>query len=122
MAQPPSALVRRFWPLILLVFGFAVVGFWSEVNKADPVDQGTVVRVWKLQAGECVLDPSAGLPSKFAQVKVVPCGEPHDWEIFSVKFYPGHAAADYPGVRTLHRFAEGSCVCSQCRRSATLSG
>jgi len=74
------------------------------------VTQSGTISVQRLRLGDC-FDHGA-LPDdngrfRITTVRVVPCAEPHDWEVFHTFSLTGDA---YPGTGEVSRFSEGGCL------------
>ena len=85
--------------LVLLVVGGGVFAYleWS--------DQG--VDYSKLEVGDCFNSASS---NEVRGIKVKPCSEPHDSEIFFLVEHPGGPEEPYPGKDALVQFAADACL------------
>ena len=105
--------MTRRWRRLLAVaaVGAAVLGACSDDEAPSRDADGVVteagtVSVFDLAPGDC-LDPPEDLSGEIAEIRVVPCDEPHTQEVFA------KAEADdqaYPGAEALATEASGACA------------
>jgi hypothetical protein len=72
----------------------------------DSTVRGRRVHILDVRAGDCVNLPSPQA-DQVRDVRVVPCGQPHDLEVFAVVRLPG---ARFPGPARVDRLADDLCV------------
>ena len=65
------------------------------------------VRVDALEVGDCVKDDNLRDEGQVETVDVLPCGQPHDLEVYVNVTVPGN---DFPGDQALSKFGDRSCV------------
>jgi hypothetical protein len=90
-----------------------VVAQLEDDRRGGPTGTGSAlpssreVGVGALEVGDCVRDDTLGDEGQVETVDVVPCGQPHDLEVYVNVTMPGD---DFPGDQAIERFAEQSCV------------
>ncbi|MDT0201571.1 septum formation family protein [Nocardioides sp. AE5] len=74
-----------------------------DTNESRRDDNGAIVEenekasVFEMRVGDCYDDPEEGMDDEFVEVetaKAVPCGQPHDNEVFHIVDLPD---GDFPG-------------------------
>jgi hypothetical protein len=73
-------------------------------NDTGEVVQGGQSDAFSVGVGDCLGDAAAG---QVSDVQVVPCGEPHDAEVFADFQLDG---AEYPGAEEVTRLADEGCL------------
>jgi hypothetical protein len=96
---------------------FAVLGVVVTQLEDDPtggpiatgsaLPSSREVGVGALEVGNCVKDDTLRDEGQVETVDVVPCGQPHDLEVYVNVTVPGD---DFPGDQALEKFADQSCV------------
>jgi hypothetical protein len=115
-AAPPPSSKRTMVIAALGVVAFLVVagigatllrGTDSGSPGSTPAlptpSSGTVVDATELAAGDCIILPSEG---EFKDVRALPCGEPHDGEIFYTAAHPG---SEYPSDDEFSSYVDENC-------------
>jgi hypothetical protein len=102
--------VRRVVAAVSVV---VVLGALSGCSLFGHNNTSTVVPVLKAVPGDCVVAPTA-ITTEIKDLKVVPCTEPHQQEVYALAPYPVTAgsasSAPYPGEAALKAFADGACL------------
>lgn len=81
----------------------------AERNDAGAVVEAGKVDAFSLQPGDCFND--ADNPDEvFTSLKVVPCSDLHDNEIFATFNYPAGDDEDFPGDAAISAFGIDACV------------
>ena len=101
--------------LVWLAFAvLAVVAAQLEDDRrGGPTGTGSAlpssreVGVGALELGDCVKDDTLRDEGQVETVDVVPCGQPHDLEVYVNVTMRGD---DFPGDQAIEKFAERSCV------------
>lgn len=75
-------------------------------DQAGVVTKAGKVSVFELKPGDC-LDPPADVSGEIAEIRVVPCTDPHTQEVFAK---PDSTTEAYPGAEALAAEADGLCV------------
>jgi Domain of unknown function (DUF4190)/Septum formation len=93
---------------VWLVIVIAVIAVGLTVgpqrSSSGQVTQPGVTSVYSLRTGDCLQNPGARLG--IITVRVVPCGQPHNAQVFAVFPVPG---SGYPGTAALPRRAATGC-------------
>ena len=105
---------RRWWTIgraVALLALVAAVSACSDDDKptrdaSGAVTQSGTVSVFDLNAGDC-LDPPADVSGEIADIKVVPCADPHTQEVYAKV---DSTTSAYPGAEALATEANGLCV------------
>jgi hypothetical protein len=90
--------------LVLAVLAIALVAVAAVVAYSLLWDRG--VDYSKLKVGDC-FDSSS---NEIRTVKVDPCSEPHDSEVFFLVTHPAGRDDPYPGKELLVQFAADACL------------
>jgi hypothetical protein len=80
----------------------------SETTDRALTDGGQQVLWFDLQVGDCI-DEEVPLPLDVYSLLVVPCEDPHNYELYEV-FDLAVDQAEYPGDREVEREAFTSCI------------
>ena len=105
--------MRRLLPAALLVL--ALTGCAEERPTAQRDDAGAVategaVDPFEVALGDCVEQPVSSQSEEVEEVesvKAVPCGQPHDGEVYAVFDLPD---GDFPGEKEVAAAGEDRCV------------
>jgi hypothetical protein len=113
MAAVGSGLLIRGVIIGLIVGGGAL---WGVFFNADRDDTGTIVDAGsltpdELRIGDCLDWPgeSTDEVETFDTVKAIPCGDPHDLEVYHLATYPGVDGEPYPGDDVLVEYGADAC-------------
>ena len=106
--------MRRLLPAALLVLALAATGCGSSEPEAQRDEAGAVategaVDPFDVELGDCVAQPVTTTEEveEVESVKAVPCGEPHDGEVYAVFDLPD---GDFPGDEEVAAAGEERCV------------
>jgi len=90
--------------LVIVIAAIAIsAGTSSQRSASGPATQPGVTSVYSLRTGDCLQNPGARLG--ITSIKLVPCDQPHNAQVFAVFPVPG---SGYPGAVALqHRAAAG---------------
>jgi hypothetical protein len=83
----------------------------AQRDSSGQVTQAGTVAVQRLRLGDCFDQsgaPRGDSTASVSTVRVVPCSQPHDWEVFHTFELGG--GSTYPGTNQVSRFAEGGCL------------
>ncbi len=115
--QPSRAGLLRRIPIGWLIVGLVFAGgsIYNFFTSADRDESGVVVGAGEvasndLRVGDCLLYPDevgSDGSFEFESLTAVPCGEPHDMEIFAQIPMP---SGPYPGVAALTEYGEERCA------------
>lgn len=76
-------------------------------------DDTSTVSALDVKPGDCALAPAA-ITTEVTNLKVVPCTDPHEQEVYAVVPYTGDGGTQtempYPGEAALKAFADGACL------------
>jgi Septum formation len=102
---------------LLVWVGLATLLVVVVTQVEEPRGRGTVtdaglpsareVGVDALEVGDCVNDATLRGEGRVVTVDLVPCGQPHDLEVYANATMPG---GDFPGDQAVERFGDRSCV------------
>ncbi|EYR62628.1 septum formation protein [Actinotalea ferrariae CF5-4] len=101
-----ARLATRRAPALLAVLALAGCGLFGSDERGD------VVGVLELEVGDCLLAPQE-VQAEVGSVRLVPCTDPHEQEVYAVEVYEdadGATPEEYPGEAVLTSFAEGRCL------------
>lgn len=87
----------------VLVFGLAGCSAEAPRNSAGQVTSAVPADAFSLQLGDCTGALTSGT---VGEVTLVPCAEPHAWEVFAATELEGD---DFPGAGTVQDLAEEFC-------------
>ncbi len=73
-------------------------------REAPPADRTASYAT--MSVGTCYQTPEG---EEVVDVRIVPCEEPHDQELFAVFLHPADSATPYPGANELDGYAEARC-------------
>ena len=90
---------------VLLLASCSLLESDAPRDDSGQVTEATTISVFKLQTGDCFDRASMGT-GEVNTVKVIPCDEPHDSEIFAEKTLTG---ATYPGSEAVQEEADEFC-------------
>jgi hypothetical protein len=110
--------MRKYGRLVLAVVAFAVVAaLGAGCTHVQRDAQGKVtsagsLSIFDLHVGDCINNPKdvSKRIVAIADVPVVPCGAPHDKEVFAVLAHPAAPGAAFPGDDQILQFAESHCL------------
>jgi Septum formation len=95
---------------VAVLIGLGAIGaVLTLTDDADRDDAGDItdagdVSAFDLQEGDCIEVPE---PGEVSNVRGIPCGEPHDGEVYALFDLEG---SDYPGAKAADREAFDGCV------------
>lgn len=81
----------------------------AACDSGDGSD-GDEVSVVTFQPGDCFDSQGAPSRTELEDVDTVPCGEPHENEVYAVIRHPAGDDAPYPGDEEMMQFAEAECL------------
>lgn len=90
---------------VLLLASCSLLSSDAPRDENGQVTEATTISVFKLQKGDCFDEASMGT-GEVNTVKVIPCDEPHDSEIFAEKTLTG---SSYPGDSVIQDDADEFC-------------
>jgi hypothetical protein len=102
----------------LVIVGVVIFGgaLWGFVFNADRDESGVIVDAGsltpdELRVGDCLDWPGQATDEveTFDTVKAMPCGDPHDLEVYHLATYPGVDGEPYPGDEVLIEYGAGAC-------------
>lgn len=94
--------------IVSLVVAAALGAFDAKRGPDGQVTTSGSVSSNELRIGDCFDQPAPGHKElHVTTVKVVPCAQPHQWEVFHSFDL---ASGPYPGENDAARFAEGGCI------------
>lgn len=104
--------MRRVLPaalLLLALTGCAAEQPTAERDGAGAVATGGAVDPFEVELGDCVEQPVSGNEDveEVEEVKAVPCGQPHDGEVYAVFDLPD---GDFPGGKEVAAAGEERCI------------
>lgn len=107
--------MRRTLPAVLLTLALGATGCAAERTTAERDEAGAVasegaVDPFEVKLGDCVEQPVSGSDDQVEEVesvKAVPCGQPHDGEVYAVFDLPD---GDFPGDEEVAAAGEERCV------------
>lgn len=103
--MPGSRAAR--WVVTALVLLLVAACSDEEIRDADGVVVNAgMLSVFELQRGDC-LDPDPDVSGDIDDIRVVPCEEPHQQEVYAFVDHPDDA---YPGAAAVASFADGACT------------
>jgi hypothetical protein len=96
---------------LLLVLGIGAAAFFAFAGGDDPEETSGDVSVHSMRVGICWNDPAGvGFGAlEVLEVDAVPCGEPHDNEVYALAEYPASGDAAYPGDAAIQEAAFDLC-------------
>lgn len=90
---------------VLLLASCSLLESDAPRDDSGQVTEATTISVFKLQKGDCFDEASMGT-GEVNTVKVIPCDEPHDSEIFAEKTLTG---SSFPGDSAIQEEADEFC-------------
>jgi glutaredoxin-related protein len=98
--------------LVALVAGFIGYAFMTGAQRGDDgsIDSGGRLDAFDVRLGDCFNDADSSMGEEISSLDAVPCGEPHDNEIYAVfnletvEFPEGDAMSEIVGEECLSRF------------------
>lgn len=107
--------MRRCLPVLVLAVALGATACSSDSgSSAQRDDAGAVatagaVDAFDVEVGDCVDEPQAATEGveEIESVQAVPCGEPHDGEVYAAFDLPD---SDYPGDDEVSAAGEDRCV------------
>lgn len=96
---------------LLSVIGVVLLG--SACSSGAHRSKGAITKagdisVFDVSVGDC-LNPGDKIGTEIANIKAVPCKDPHTHEVFALPKYPGTSDV-YPGDDKLKSFANAQCL------------
>jgi len=95
------------------VGGVAVLTLLAGCAFFGGDEEGSMVSVFELEPGDCVLSPS-DVQTELAELRRVPCEIEHHMEVFAKAQWPEADDADetpqFPGDAAIKSFADGACA------------
>jgi len=110
--------------LVIIIAAIAIgLNATPQRSASGQVTQPGVTSVYSLRTGDCLQNPGARLG--IITVRVVPCNQPHNAQVFAVlavpgSSYPGTAALQHQAATGCHARIAGSIDRSQVTNSMTL--
>ena len=89
--------------IAVLAVGLAGCATQSPRNPDGQVTTAVPADAFSLQVGDCAGPLTTGT---VGQVTLIPCAEPHAWEVFAVTELPGE---EFPGANEVQDLAEAFC-------------
>jgi hypothetical protein len=75
-------------------------------DAAGEITEAGRISVFDMQVGDCFDDPREG---SIESVPAVPCGEPHDNEVYALPHFPAGQGEPYPSDEMLRGYADEAC-------------
>jgi hypothetical protein len=110
MRDMGSKLVLRShrWPAVVLCALAVACSSGTERDDEGNVTDAGDVGAFDLRPGDCFNDTD-NEAEEFESLRVVPCDDPHDNEIYASFDYPADDGEPFPGIEAIYEFGEPEC-------------